>query len=378
MQFDPTSAKLEETTSTPALAFDPTSATLYEPKVGDPFARTREMIAGPVGAFAQSVGRGATMGLTDYPAAAALMGVRALTGGAPLSYREALGEVQRQQRATSKEYPTATTLGALTGTLTPTAALPGMAITAGKVTAPVVRGAVGGGVAGATSTDVAQSDNLMRDYLKNIGIGSLTGAGLGATFGTLGAIPGYLSKKSTERFEAAVRPAAERAVEQQIAAGIIPANISSQIKEKFVQNIIERSKKAVPLSELASLAGNRLYEEVKSAVRPALTGAALGAGLGAITSGDPLSGALVGSGSFIAAAKLRAAQLADPVLRDAMMKYAMQPRDPLRQATEALAAPLTYGLTPEFTKFYQSPPAAPVDRLSQLADEFKNRMGGNQ
>ena len=64
---------------------------------------------------AMGIGRGVTAGLTDFPAAGALMMTRAATGGAPLAFREALQEIEAQRQRASPEQRIGQMVGEITG-----------------------------------------------------------------------------------------------------------------------------------------------------------------------------------------------------------------------------------------------------------------------
>lgn len=103
---------------------------------------------GAIPAAASGVGYGLTAGLTQFPAAAVLQGTRALTGGAPLSYGEALQEVRAANRATQREYPFAYGAGEVGGSGILTALTGG-----GSLPVQMGKAALQGGVSGATAAE---------------------------------------------------------------------------------------------------------------------------------------------------------------------------------------------------------------------------------
>ena len=136
-----------------------------------------EQLMSTAGRFLQGVGRGASMGLTDFPAAAALMATRSMTGGAPMSFPDALREVKLQQQQASQAGP-AYTVGSLTGGLATGGAL-GIGKTLLGTTA---RGATMGAISGALPETPSE-------FISPVGaaIGTIAGAAGGALTGGLSA-----------------------------------------------------------------------------------------------------------------------------------------------------------------------------------------------
>lgn len=128
---------------------------------------------GAVGSFLRSMGRETTAGLTDYPAAALMAGVRRLQG-LPFDYREALRDVRGQTAQAQQEYPVASTTGKLTGAVLGSLGGPK------NLAFQVGRQAVTGGVSGFTGNE--GFENVGRD----VGTGAAIGGGLGLLGGAVG------------------------------------------------------------------------------------------------------------------------------------------------------------------------------------------------
>lgn len=129
-------------------------------------------------AFLRSMGRSASIGLTDYPAAAAMMGIRRLTGagGAENTYENALRDVRAQTAQMAQQYPTSVTTGDITGML-----LGGALTPVGKSAARLVAtGAGTGAISGFTGREG------MENVLEDVGQGATFGAGLSTIGGALG------------------------------------------------------------------------------------------------------------------------------------------------------------------------------------------------
>lgn len=118
----------------------------------------------------QGLGRGATVGLSDYPAALVMMGQRALTGGPKMGYQQTLADIRATREQQPEQLRQAYRVGEIGGGLISSAG------GVGSLAQLMGRTALLGGVSGFTSQP--GMENVARDVA--------TGAGLGALAGTLG------------------------------------------------------------------------------------------------------------------------------------------------------------------------------------------------
>jgi hypothetical protein len=135
---------------------------------------------------ARGLGSGVSLGLTKYPAAALLMGTRALTGygGPENTYQAALQEVSEQEKQMEAESPLVYGGGKLAGSMM---LLPG---TGGAVLPMMGRTAAMGGVSGFTE------EEQLSDALTGAAIGAGTAGVLGG-LSTLGRQAGKAWTKTT-------------------------------------------------------------------------------------------------------------------------------------------------------------------------------------
>lgn len=140
-------------------------------------AAPQQAEVGSLGALAANIGSGVTAGLSNIPAAGVMQATRSMTGGAPLTFSEALQEVRRSGRETAKQYPAASALGQLGGSAILTGLTGG-----GSLPAQIGKGAVQGGVAGAMAAETPS------DAATAAAIGAGTTAGLTGLLGGAGRI----------------------------------------------------------------------------------------------------------------------------------------------------------------------------------------------
>ena len=151
--------------------------------------------------FAASLGRSASLGLSDYLAALGIKGTRAVTGGAPVTFQEALADVRGLTKQMKEESPLTYGAGQVAGALTgPGAAAVKLIKSApklGTITGMAGTGAVTGGVSGFTE------DEDLKQAAVGAGLGALTGGVVG------GVIQG--TKRSVDKI---ARESAARSVEK--------------------------------------------------------------------------------------------------------------------------------------------------------------------
>lgn len=199
-----------------------------------------EQIMGTAGRFLQGVGRGASFGVTDPLAALAIMGTRALTGGAPMNFGQALQQVKEGNIA-ARDAGSAYDIGNITGGLT-TGGLLGIGRT---LPGTVARGATMGGVSGALSERPDQ-------------IFSPEGATIGALAGGLG---GALTYGLSMPGRAVIRD-----------GQVLPSPAEKLVRDQYVANQMEAVNKYTARalskdSELIQRARNKLLDNAKNEMR---------------------------------------------------------------------------------------------------------------
>jgi len=135
-------------------------------------------------AYLENVGRSASYGLSRYLAAPAIIGTRALTGGAPLSLKEASSLAQESYQQTEAEHPRAAAAGKITGALTSGTHF-ARAATAPTAMLRVLRGAEAGTLQGGVSA-------------YNEDKSPIAGAAIGAAFGAAGSAVGDVISKAAQ------------------------------------------------------------------------------------------------------------------------------------------------------------------------------------
>lgn len=358
-----------------------------------------QTILDPIQAYLRGTGQAATAGLAQYPAALGIQATRAVTGGAPLTFGEALQEVKSQNRQFQQEYPTAYMLGQLSG-ITPTIATGGaaaggiplvrsLAVGAPSTSIPAMaaRGAMYGGVQGFTENEA----------LSDAAAGATLGAALSGTLGTAGRYAtsklGELGEKSAVK---RVQQAFEKdpALKEKLKSRLNKRDLTSEeLKEPLSEKEVRKFLRLLgqepegPTKELVDrmLSSERLAQETAKAatrgfaqsspVYGALAG--LGAG-GAIGIQDPLSLALLAGAGGLGVAKSQAAQEAAQAAITRLGIASMTRPGvgnlyrpgaagvPGALVGEALGRAGTAAIGP-----YVSPPS----RLQLLADDFRQQYG---
>lgn len=130
--------------------------------------------------FMTGVGRSASLGTSDYLAALALMGTRSATGGAPITFQDALADVRTMNEQLREQSPIAYGAGQVVGSLGGPGAVAMQAVkrapALGTIAGMTGTGAVTGGISGFTENeDLAQA-------AAGAGLGALTGGTVGAAF----------------------------------------------------------------------------------------------------------------------------------------------------------------------------------------------------
>lgn len=382
--------------------------------------------------FATNIGRGATLGLAKYPAAAVQMGVRALTGAPVGTFGENVADVGEFYRQQEQQNPLAATSGRLVGGL----AVPGLGV--GKtILGTAGRGSVAGGVSGFT-----EDENLM-DALKGSAIGGTIGLAGGTVASMLGspvekfvrseyvAKQGRTIAREAEKVKNAIidlQPVFDRITPRlAMNRNINPEKIVGQIstynkknnpirnagirvtnEEIEVAKAFNRAKGNMAgantkIEEAAAKQGPEFYDYVKSglgyeALRGGQSylqtakemlpnialGAAGGAGMGAMTGMGPVAGAGMGAGlGGLYELKARGAPFITQALAAGLSRIAPTGTIP-RMASKTFAQAAGVPPEPDYSAYeqYAEPQAAPVEdnrsRLQRLADDFRTRMGGTQ
>jgi hypothetical protein len=157
----------------------------------------------PITATLVGAGRGATMGLVKYLAGAAIIGTRAVTGGAPITWQQALDQAKSTYDSLETEHPIASTIGQVAGSI----AGPGQAIAKGVGTAvklgstaaiaPRIVAPVAGTIA-ATAGNAVQGGTQAFSENRDVGTGAAIGAAVGAGSQVVGSAIGSAAKKGRE------------------------------------------------------------------------------------------------------------------------------------------------------------------------------------
>lgn len=391
---------------------------------------------GAAAAFVRSMGRETTAGLTDYPAAALMAGVRRAQG-LPFDYQEALRDVRGQTREIQELYPTASTAGRLTGGVL------GSVGPGGSVARVAARSAALGGVSGFTGREG------MEGAVGDVATGAAIGGGLGLLGGAVGrayASPAetfvrnaykenqreFASKyatKATQNMEkldkvvnrvrsTSVAPTptqaapfiqAQKARTTDDIINDIANNTVSGVKlspkdvklakdyqanTRIAMQAEQRAELADVLSgpDLYSLAGKSLkfeggragtsYMQTAKEMLPNIAlGAAGGAGMGLMSGVGPATGAAMGAGlGGMYELKARGAGVIPKLGAAALARVApsgagaeLGARMATRYGVEPVEPEVDYSIPAE-----QYVPQAPQPRLLRLAEEFRARMGGAQ
>lgn len=371
-------------------------------------------------AFMTGVGRGASLGLSDYLAALGIQGTRAMTGGAPVTFQEALGDVRGFTQQMREQSPLAYGAGQMVGSVggpgAAAAKLVSRAPKLGTIAGITGTGAVTGGVSGFTEgEDLGQA---------------AIGAGLGAATGGLvgGAFQG--SKRLVDKL---AREDAARSIETLLRSkqqgnkeiledifGVTDKQLRAEGTTVFKEgkNLVDALRSgempATSIPKFVSAARQLSYKPLEQHVMNigeaglrGAGGAGIGLGLSAL-SGGVIPPALAAAGIGLYGAKEAGGRAAIDITRQGLSKMATQQRMPLVQermlpgggvgimpTPSATGAGITGAVSPmmgsmipaqpeDYSAFQPieevpmpaAPASQPLPRLRQLAEEFRQRTGG--
>lgn len=328
-----------------------------------------------VGATLQGVGRGATVGLSDYPAALVMMGQRALTGGPRMGYQETLADIRATREAQLPRLQRAYKAGEIAGGLISSAG------GVGSLAQLAGRSAVLGGVSGFTSQP--GMDNVARDVALGTGLGALAGT-LGYGVQRLGqsqVVP-YVRSRAIEAQEENIVRAQQAMAEtlDQLKKGRISQAAAARLVGGRRGVITQAIKK---IDTLAGAEDQAVLDAAQSALKygairdirelggmmttgaPAATlGGILGGGVGFLTGTDPLNMAAMGATAAAGPEMIR--KLTQAKFKSAA---ALGSRVPLATG-EFLARGATMALTPALNRELYEREAA-----EDIVNEFLKRGG---
>jgi hypothetical protein len=311
-------------------------------------------------------GRGASLGLTDPLAALVLKGTRAMTGGAPMSFQDALSEVKRINKQV-EENPLyrggelAGNIGvAAIGTPAAVAARGGGPAYAATFKPTVKRGAAAGAISG-----VGETENLS-DLPQNIGIGALVGL-------TSSAIPGLASKTAYKLAERDVlKRLAERDVILDRMIRDIP-NLTAEQKSALSMRLGNfLTEEYIQPGPVVGRTLKKIGETAIGAIGPGTLGALGGAGTALITGNDPMTGALIGGAGIAAASKASAIDDVWRGIRDLSLKPLIRSDVIVPTVLETAARTAQPTITQQIIERNEE------DRLRKLADDFIRKYGTQQ
>lgn len=378
----------------------PASAPKRPPRAPAPEKSMAQTVLDPIQSFLRSTGQAASLGLAQYPAALGIQATRAVTGGAPLSFGEALQEVKQQNRQFQQENPTASTLGQLAG-IVPTVFTGGAAaggiplvrsLTVGapstSMAAMTGRGALYGGVQGFTENE----------SLTDAGAGAILGGALSGTLGTAGryatsrlgqlgekeaikSLKDYVGDDLRKRTILKSTVYGDRLTKEQFYSDITDKEVREFLKatgknpDLELKNIVDSIISSQNIAAKSAAGAAKGLSEA-SPVYGALAG--FGAG-GAAGVQDPLTLALLAGAGGLGVAKSAAVQEA---AKSAVTGLGLS--NMLRPGVGNLYSPGAAGVPGALVgeaagraaTAAMGPYVSPPSRLQQLADDFRQEFGG--
>jgi hypothetical protein len=250
----------------------------------------------PVAAL-RGLGRGATLGLTDPVAALTLKTTRALTGGEPTTFQDALSEIKQinSELAKRTEYKAGEIAGNIGTAFVGTPVTLGATAFKTAKTMPIIgRGAIAGGLTG-----IGETENLSQ-LPENVVLSALAGGALSSVAGLANVGRGMMTK----RYQQEMMEKKEMIMDKFMAR--FPEMTNEQYEKLNSQVLAFLNKEYLQLGAVAGRTAQKIGETIIGAVGPGTLGAGLGAGTAAIAGQDPYLGALIGGAGVAAAAKASA------------------------------------------------------------------------
>lgn len=326
-------------------------------------------------AFLTGLGQGTTFGLGQYGGALGVQGLRALTGGAPVSYGQALDIVRQQQRELQQQYPVAYGAGAVTGAVAPAALVP--ARTALQAFAyPTVTGAISGA---ASSEELSQVPGR-----------AAAGAAIGGTIGLLGSgtykAVDVAQQSLINNIQARARDITSRKYQESLARG---KPLSTDRTEKIYNDNIKMLTEALDPRLIGRDTKRVVIDQLKGGARSVVVGGIIGGTAAPFSGMDPSTGAMLGAAGAYGATKAAVMGTGTEAGKLLAQRAAITAERPIRATADIGTRLATQG----FAQNLQSPeeipielqqfaPAAPVQdtrtRLQRLADDARARFQGLQ
>ena len=354
--------------------------------------------------FAASLGRSASLGTSDYPAAFVLQKSRQ-NQGIPTTFQEALADVRASTQQIREQAPIAygagQVAGALAGPGAATAKLVSRAPALGTVAGITGTGAVTGGISGFT-----EGEDL-RQAAAGAGLGALTGGVVGGAFqGVKAGVDKAVRLDAARQLEKIIsgkQRDARQTLETILGKDIIEDYNGQTFKaaKEFAKSLKSGDMTAADseqvvnvISNLANLTrGERMLNFGGAVIRGAGGGVA-GGGL-ELLSGGFIPPGLAAAGLGLYGAKEQLGRFGIEEARRLGVKLATQETVPLATAGLSPAgvvrvtptpSAIGAGITGAATSMYPAVPVeatpappeatAPMPRLRQLAEEFRQRTGG--